>query len=110
MQSQLNWIVILMYIGIANMLYIFQIKSILKTRKQTNKKNQPNDTFNRFHSPVIVHRKHEGAVTRHEFLPSSARKHLQLQGGCCPPDPLLTGSFVLATPLTPTDHDHCHRL
>jgi hypothetical protein len=34
------------------------------------------DTFNRFHSPVIVHRKHEGAVTRHEFLPSSARKHL----------------------------------
>jgi hypothetical protein len=36
------------------------------------------DTFNRFHSPVIVHRKHEGAVTRHEFLPSSARKHLQL--------------------------------
>lgn len=78
MQSQLNWIVISMYIGIANMLYIFQIKSILKTKKQTNKKNQPNDTFNRFHSPVIVHRKHEGAVTRHEFLPSSARKHLQL--------------------------------
>jgi hypothetical protein len=36
------------------------------------------DPFNRFHSPVIVHRKHEGAVTRHEFLPSSARKHLQL--------------------------------
>jgi hypothetical protein len=33
------------------MLYIFQIKSILKTRKQTNKKNQPNDTFNRFHGP-----------------------------------------------------------
>jgi hypothetical protein len=32
-------------------------------------------------TPVIVHRKHEGAVTRHEFLPSSARKHLQLQGG-----------------------------
>ena len=40
-----------------------------KTNKQTKK---PNDTFNRFHSPVIVHRKHEGAVTRHEFLPSSA--------------------------------------
>jgi hypothetical protein len=30
-----------------------------KTNKQTKKK-QPNDTFNRFHSPVIVHRKHEG--------------------------------------------------
>jgi hypothetical protein len=45
------------------------------------------DTFNSFHSPVIVHRKHEGAVTRHEFLPSSARKHIQ------PLDPLLTGSF-----------------
>jgi hypothetical protein len=40
------------------------------------------DTFNRFHSPVIVHRKHEGADTRHEFLPSSARKHLQ---PCRPP-------------------------
>jgi hypothetical protein len=40
--------------------------------------------FNRFHSPVIVHRKHEGAVTRHEFLPSSARKHLQLQGAAAP--------------------------
>jgi hypothetical protein len=36
------------------------------------------DTFNRFHSPVIVHRKHKGAVARHELLPSSARKHLQL--------------------------------
>jgi hypothetical protein len=58
------------------------------------------DTFNSFHSPVIVHRKHKGAVTRHEFLPSSARKHLQLLGGgCCSPDPLLTGSFFLATPL-----------
>ena len=79
MQSQLNWIVISMYIGIANMLYIFQIKSILKTKKP-----QPNDTFNRFHSPVIVHRKHEGAVTRHEFLPSSARKHLQLQRAAAP--------------------------
>ena len=69
------------------MLYIFQIKSILKTKKQTNKKKQPNDTFNRFHSPVIVHRKHEGTVTRHEFLPSSARKHLQLQGGCASTPP-----------------------
>ena len=84
MQSQLNWIVISMYIGIVNMLYIFQIKSILKTKKQT-KKTQPNDTFNRFHSPVIVHRKHEGAVTRHAFLLSSARKHLQLQGGAAAP-------------------------
>lgn len=85
MQSQLNWIVISMYIGIANMLYIFQIKCILKTNKQTKKTKKTKiiikagcDTFNRFHSPVIVHRKHEGAVTRHEFLPSSARKHLQL--------------------------------
>ena len=96
-----------MYIGIANMLYIFQIKCILKTNN--NKKTKKNtkiliikagcDTFNRFHSPVIVHRKHEGAVTRHEFLPSSARKHLQLQGGCRPPHPLLTGSFFLATPV-----------
>ena len=60
-----------------------------KVLKQKNKKNkkQPNDTFNRFHSPVIVHRKHEGAVTRHAFLPSSARKHLQLQGGLPPPTP-----------------------
>jgi hypothetical protein len=86
-----------MYIGIANMLYIFQIKSIKKKQK-TKKKPQKNknkkyiyiiikagcDTFNRFHSPVIVHRKHEGAVTRHEFLPSSARKHLQFKGGCRP--------------------------
>ena len=40
MQSRLNWIVISMYIGIVNMLYIFQIKSILKTKKQTNKTNQ----------------------------------------------------------------------
>jgi hypothetical protein len=45
------------------------------------------DTFNSFHSPVIVHRKHKGAVTRHEFLPSSARKHLQLQGGLPPSTP-----------------------
>ena len=86
MQSQLNWIVISMYIGIANMLYIFQIKSI-KTKKQKKNKKKTNDTFNRFHSPVIVHRKHEGAVTRHAFLPSSARKHLQLQGGLPPPTP-----------------------
>ena len=55
------------------------------------------DIFNRFHSPVIVHRKHEGAVTRYEFLPSSARKHLQHRP---PPDPLLTSSFLLATPLS----------
>ena len=78
-----------MYIGIANMLHIFQIKCILKTKKTTTTKNKTKnppqkiikagcDTFNRFHSPVIVHRKHEGAVIRHEFLPSSARKHLQL--------------------------------
>ena len=92
MQSQLNWIVISMYIGIANMLYIFQIKCILKTNN--NKKTKKNtkiliikagcDTFNRFHSPVIVHRKHEGAVTRQEFLPSSAKKHLQFKGGYRP--------------------------
>ena len=98
MQSQLNWIVISMYIGIANMLYIFQIKCIYKKKKKKKKIKAGCDTFNRFHSPVIVHRNHEGAVTRHEFLPSSARKHLQLLGGC-PPDPLLTGSFFLATPL-----------
>ena len=72
-----------MYIGIANMLYIFQIKCILKTNKKTTTKKiliikAGCDSFNRFHSPVIVHRKHEEAVTRHEFLPSSARKHLQL--------------------------------
>jgi hypothetical protein len=47
------------------------------------------DTFNRFHSPVIVHQKHEGA----EPLPDMnfchpPRKHLQL-----------TGSFFLAMPL-----------
>jgi hypothetical protein len=52
------------------------------------------DTFNRFHPPVIVHQKHEGAVTRHEFLPSSARKHLQLLEDCRPQNPLLTGSFL----------------
>ena len=69
-----------MYIGIANMLYIFQIKCILKTNKKTNKQTKKQqtkniliikagcDTFNRFHSPVIVHRKHEGAVTRHEII------------------------------------------
>ena len=79
-----------MYIGITNMLYIFQIKCILKTNKknkQTKKKQKTKniliikagcDTFNRFHSPVIVYRKHKGAVARHELLPSSARKHLQL--------------------------------
>jgi hypothetical protein len=70
-----------MYIGIANMLYIFQIKCIKKKKKKKKKKliiKAGCDTFNRFHSPVIVHRKHEGAVTRHEFLPSSVRKHLQL--------------------------------
>ena len=38
MQSQLNWIVISMYIGIANMLYIFQIKCILKTNKKNKQK------------------------------------------------------------------------
>ena len=72
-----------MYIGITNMLYIFQIKCILKTNKKKTKTKYiiikaGCDTFNHFHSPVIVHRKHEGAVTRHELLPSSARKHLQL--------------------------------
>ena len=85
-----------MYIRIANMLYIFQIK---KKKKKKILIKAGCGTFNRFHSPVIVHRKHEGAVTRHEFLPSFARKHLQLKGVCCPADPLLTGSFVLATPL-----------
>ena len=63
-----------MYIRIANMLYIFQIKK--KKKKKKTLINAGCGTFNRFHSPVIVHRKHEGAVTRHEFLPSSARKHL----------------------------------
>jgi hypothetical protein len=97
MQSQLNWIDISMYIGIANMLHIFQIKCILKTKNKKKQQQQQKqqkkpkqnknpkkiikagcDTFNRFHSPVIVHRKNEGAVIRHEFLPSYARKHLQL--------------------------------
>ena len=63
-----------------------------QTNKQTNK-NQPNDIFNRFHSPVIVHRKHDGAVTRHEFLPSSARKHLQLQWAAAPQTPCLQFLF-----------------
>jgi hypothetical protein len=43
MQSQLNWIVISMYIGIANMLYIFQIKCILKTNKKNNNKKNINN-------------------------------------------------------------------
>ena len=91
----------------------FKNKQKNKKKKKNNKTKKTKiltikagfDTFNRFHSPVIVHRKHEGAVTRHEFLPSSARKHLQLSGGCCPADPLLTGSFFLATPLN-TVHEN----
>jgi hypothetical protein len=40
MQFQLNWVVISMYIGIANMLYIFQIKSIKKNKKQKKKQKK----------------------------------------------------------------------
>jgi hypothetical protein len=73
----------------------FKKKKQKKTKTKQKQKNKIKkiikagcDTFNRFHSPVIVHQKHEGAVTRHEFLSSSAKKHLQL-----------TGSFFLAMPL-----------
>jgi len=97
MQSQLNWIVISMYIGIANMLYIFSNQMYLKKQIIIIIIKAGCDTFNRFHSPVIVHRKHEGAVTRHEFLPSSARKHLQLLGAA--QTPCLQVLFFLATPL-----------
>jgi hypothetical protein len=51
------------------------------------------DTFNRFHSPVIVHRKHEGAVTRHEFLPSSARNISSFRGASGPQIPCLQVLF-----------------
>jgi hypothetical protein len=54
----------------------FSNQLYLKKKEKKNTIKAGCDTFNRFHSPVIVHRKHEGAVTRHEFLPSSARKHL----------------------------------
>jgi hypothetical protein len=51
--------------------------------------------FNRFHSPVIVHRKNEGAVTRHEFLSSSARTHLQLIGAAAPKSSAYRREFSL---------------
>ena len=80
-----------MYIGFANVLYIFHFKCIYK------KKNKNGcDPFNRFHSPVIVHRKHEGVVTRHEFLHPLQENISSFWG---PSEPLLTGSFFLATPL-----------
>ena len=69
--------------------YVVHFSNKKNLKKKKTLINVGCGTFNRFHSPVIVHRKHEGAVTRHEFLPSSARKHLHFKGGCRPQTPCL---------------------
>ena len=98
MQSQLNWIVISMYIGIANMLYIFQIKSI-KTKKQKKTKNNQMILLIVFiHQLLCIENTKEQLPDMH-FCHPLQENISSFRGGCRPPHPLLTGSFFLATPV-----------